>query len=57
MPDTEGILTSNLFILVVIILLPLEFHSTDFEKLFLLRATHVLACLYAAGTPALTALF
>lgn len=35
MPNTEGILKSNFFILVVIILLPLEFHSTNFEKLFM----------------------
>jgi len=35
MPDTEGILKSNFFILTVINLLPLAFHSASFEKLFM----------------------
>lgn len=44
MLETEKILKSNFFILAVILLPPLEFHGTDFEKLFLLRAAHVFTC-------------
>lgn len=45
MLETEKILKSNFFIVAVILLPSLEFHGTDFEKLFLLRATHVFTCL------------
>lgn len=58
MLETEKILKSNFFILAVILLFPLEFHGTDFEKLFLLRATvsigeHNVQLFNVAGTAAL----
>lgn len=38
MPDTEGILKTNFCTLIVMILFPLGFHSTDFEKIVFIES-------------------